>query len=534
MNKTPDIKLTSLLILLVLVMCFACENETKSKTVKRKKYKNQKLSDSLRALQSYNCINNFIINSTNPKDVRVAIDLLHEFFKTRAVVSTFRGNESRNYYGNLAPNMLKVKWKLQLGSGKSNVGSLEHYWTGAGWTGQPLIVTDTFKTYIFQGAFDYHLRKIDAADGSVVWKYKFDDILKGTPSIWTNPDTTTTRELTYLIMQGSRRGEGTFDDNGSASFRAISYENGKEVWRFYSKNTNSYSTDVDASALVHNGFAYIGLENSIFAQFNPSPAHVKEYKGYYIPDIVKDTLLYLQSDINRQGGNLVIEASPVLLGNRIYIASGAGHIFGYNLETEMVDWDFFTGSDIDGTPVATFDSCLIVTIEKQYISGHGGTFKLNPSKSPDDCVVWYSPTGNRKFASWEGGIIGTAAVNDKYVESDDVHLCAFTGIDGYLYVVNHTLLSENRTSGPHMNKSYAMPTIIFKEFIGSSISSPIIVGNKLIAASYKGLYLFEFNDEFQFKLLDFYKDSFEASPACYDGRVYIASNTSGFMYCFGE
>ena len=93
----------------------------------------------------------------------------------QVIIKTFRGNEKRNFYGHEAPKRLNEKWKLNLGRGRSVVKDIPRVWTGAGWTGQPLLVIENEIPYIIQGAYDYNLRKINANTGKVVWKYKFDD-----------------------------------------------------------------------------------------------------------------------------------------------------------------------------------------------------------------------------------------------------------------------------------------------------------------------------------------------------------------------
>ena len=218
----------------------------------------------------------------------------------------------------------------------------------------------------------------------------------------------------------------------------------------------------------------------------------------------------------------------------MYIASGSGHIFGYNLKKRKIDWDFFIGSDIDGSAVATSDSCIIVTIEKQYIDGRGGVLKLDPRKSPKDAVVWFHPTKNKKYASWDGGMIGSAGVNDNY-RSDSInsHLAAFTAIDGNLYVVNHKNVTNDTVVGFDNKSIFKTPELVFKKYLGPSISTTIIVGNKVISAGYHGIFLFEYDCSLNFKLLDRFPAAFESTPVVHNGKIYIASR-NGNMYCFGD
>ncbi len=452
------------------------------------------------------------------------------------LIPTFLGNSERNYYGNTAPDALDIVWEFYLGKGITVISRRigEKEWEGAGWTGQPLLVEEAGRKYLIQGSFDHNLYKLDAETAKVIWKYQFDDVIKGTGTIWNNCKTGDLNEA-YVILQGSRLGVGKFlDYNYIPSYRAISLITGEELWRHNVKWTDSYSRDVDASALIINDTAYIGLENSLFTVFDPDPRAAAMKDGMFQPHIYQQRLLYEKKDVLPHKHNVVTEASPCLLNNRIYIASGSGHIWGYNLLTRELDWDFFIGSDIDGTPVVTSDSCIIVPIEKQYIKGQGGAIKLDPARDPQSAVNWYFPVGDHKFSSWEGGIIGSPTVNDTYAGDSLPCMAAFSAIDGYLYVVKHKItVKDSVVLGPDSMTVYNTPELVFKYRIGSSISTPIFVENKIIAAGYDGIFLFSYSNESGFKLLDRFTAPFEASPIAYNKRIYIASR-NGYLYCFGD
>jgi len=485
------------------------------------------------------------IPKISKKDSLLSVD------KIEIINPTFLGNEKRNYYGNEAPSKLKLIWRIKLGTGTTRVGSTEKKWSGAGWTGQPLMIKQDTNLYIIQGTFAHYLKKINAKNGKLIWKYKFDDVLKGTGTFWVNPnaDSIATR---YIIMQGSRKGN---DKNLSSkvvpSFRAVSFITGKVLWQLNSTRTRCYSRDVDGSALVVNDTAYIGLENALFTVFNPDPAKAKKKDGIIQPEIIFQDTLYDKKDIIKHRGNLVTESSPSKLKNRIYVTSGSGHVYGYNLNTKKLDWEFFTGSDMDGSPIVTHDSCILVSLEKEYISGKGGVFKLDPSKPADSSVVWYFPVKDHLFVFWHGGIIGSVSINDYYLAKQDSfqlstgkyfptenipHIAAFVAIDENLYVINTDKTDKGlKVKGPNKKHKYKKPKLLFKYKTGPSISTPIIVGNKIIAATYKGLYLFEHDDKMKFKLLAHYTNigSMESTPFVYNKRIYIASR-DGFLYCFGQ
>ena len=425
-----------------------------------------------------------------------------------------------------------------MGKGKTVISKTigEKEWAGSGWTGQSLLVRENDELYLIHGSLDHHLRKIDAKSGKMIWKYKFDDVIKGTGTIWINSNSQNLEE-SVIVLQGSRRGfENDLYSKYVPSFRAISYFTGNELWRMNVSRTASYSRDVDGSALIMNETAYIGLENALFTVFNPDPNFASMRQGMLQPKIYKQTILYEKADQIRHGGNLVVESSPAFLEDHIYITAGSGHVYGYDLTMDALSWDYYIGSDIDGSPVVTSDSSLIVTVEKQYIEGQGGVFKLNPTSPPSDAVIWYFPTEDDSVESWQGGVIGSVSVNDLTKDPTDPFLAAFIGIDGYLYVVNHHEIDQTvgKVFGPNIKKQFFSPKLVFKKQIGPSISTPIIVGNKIIATGYKGIYLFEFDKNLNFKLLDKQRRSaFESTAIVHDKKIYIGAK-DGFLYCFGE
>ncbi len=452
------------------------------------------------------------------------------------LIPTFLGNSSRNYYGNEAPDSLNVLWKLNLGFGETVISRKlgSRIWAGAGWTGQPLLVMEDTILFIIQGAYDHHLKKINATTGKIVWQYLFDDVVKGTGTIWNNPSSTEIKNK-VVILQGTRLGVGNYlDSEHIPSYRAISYFTGEELWRLDVKWTDSYSRDVDGSALILNDTAYLGLENSLFTKFSPDYKNAELKDGMLQPLIYQEIPLYEKKDAIAHKNNIVTESSPCLLNGNIYIASGSGHVYGYSLSKQQLIWDFYIGSDMDGSAIVTSDSCLLVSVEKQYIKGPGGVFKLNPAKTPDKAVVWFFPVESKEYAGWEGGIIGSVGINDSYNHDSLPLIAAFSAIDGNLYVVNHKeIVPDKKVLGPDSVQLFPTPRLLFKEKTGPSISSPIIVENKIIAAGYNGIYLFQFNDSMEFKLLDKFSTAFEATPVVYDKKIFIASR-DGYFYCLGN
>ena len=455
------------------------------------------------------------------------------------IIPTFLGNEKRNYYGNMAPDKLKVIWKTYLGEGKTTIGDTTITWKGAGWTGQPLMVREKNKRYLMQGSYDHHLRKIDAETGEVIWLYKFDDIIKGTASLRYDKNQA---DLKYrlIIYQGSRMGvDLSLWSKQAPSFRAISYFTGEEVWRHNVSKTRSYSRDVDGSGLLVNDTLYIGFENGLFTKMEAGIKNITSKDGHHFPKVFSQHKLFTKKDIYLHKGNLVTESSPALLNDRIYITAGSGHVYGYNIENDSIEWDFYIGSDLDGSPVVTEDSCILIAVEKQYIKGKGGVLKLDPSKKPENAVVWYKPVEDKETPSWQGGVIGSPGTNEQTRPEGFPRLVASSSIDGHLYVFSQNEVKTDDQGRPVTvrgfdDKTYFnTPVEVFRYYMGPSISTPIFVNNKLIVGGYNGLYLFEYDKTGAFTLLDRFGATFEATPIAIDKKLFVASR-NGYLYCFGD
>jgi len=455
--------------------------------------------------------------------------------KTEVLISTYLGNEKRNFYGNEAPSKLNEKWKFYLGKGISFAYGYEKEWVGAGWTGQPLVVRENGKLVLIQGSFDYHLRKIDAETGTEIWKYKFDDIIKGTGTIWYNKNAKK-KENEYVVIQGSRFGFGNSQaDKIIPSLRGVSMKTGKELWRLNSKRTVCYSRDVDGSALVVNDTAYLALENAIFTIFNPDFLKAEMLDGIMQPKIYKEIDYYTLEDTIIHSTNIECESSPTLLGDRIYTTAGVGRVFGYNIKTQKLDWVFDIGADLNGSAPATFDNCLLIPVEKDYVAGRGGVLKLNPARVPEKAVDWYFPVPDKDWFHWRGGVIGSIAVSDATQLEGYPQIAAFIDGAGFFYVVDQVKLDGNKKELAWDNKTeYPIPVCYLKKEVGASISTPIIVGNKIVVPLDKGLQLYEFDKEMNFTLLDEIPNlRIDATPVVWDGKLYIAS-LDGYLYCFGD
>jgi outer membrane protein assembly factor BamB len=472
-------------------------------------------------------------------------------------VSTFLGDETRRVYGlGPAPKQLSLIWKTTVPGGlTSPVGKEKNApWYGSGWTGQPAIVRDKGKLYLLWGAYDRKLHKIDLKTGKIVWAYPFDDIIKSSPTAIEDPKPKDPADK-YIVMAGSRRGwPSSYTDPNLAPYRAVSFGSGQELWRLPVPLTPTYSRDVDGSGFFYKGRMYSGVESGWFYKLDPFKT--ESWNGHEKPKIIASRLLLgTSADQAAHQGNMVLESSPSLLNDVVYISSGAGEVYGMRRSDLKVVWDYHIGSDLDGTAVPTLNEKLLVPVEKQYISGHGGVLCLDPSKSPDRSVVWWFPTGDRKLSDWDGGVIGSCAVNDAYDPwGRHPRIAAFNAIDGNLYVISQTKTSGS-APGPNGDGPYPTPKVIAKFYTGGSISTPIMVDDSIVTAGYDNhIHLYKItykpaeksddgalrspsgdyftvgvNEKASFSA----GGAFESTPVMWKGRIFIGCR-DGSLYCVGD
>ncbi|MEJ6573296.1 MAG: hypothetical protein QNL39_15040 [Akkermansiaceae bacterium] len=451
--------------------------------------------------------------------------------QVKPLVGTYLGDGQRNYYGNAAPSRLRVHWKVHLGSGSTKIGRTVKTWKGAGWTGQPLVISEGGETYLIQGCLSHHLKKIRARDGKVIWSTSVGDVIKGTPTFadvgGSDP------EKRYILITGSRMGRHNDFVKGPAhSLHGVSYTTGKILWHHNSVRTSSNSRDVDASALMVGSKACVPLENGYFTVFSPDPAKAKMKNGFPAPKIYKQRQLYISTDIATYKSELCCESSPTLVSGKAYVAAGCGRVYACSTGFGRLGWTLDVGGDLNGTMPLTNDGHLLLGIEREFISGQGGVMKFKPKGG----VKWYHPLPNKRFYTWAGGLVGSPAVNHRYSSASNKDLACFVGVDGVLTVVNHKKTQPGVTvAGPRGKNHYPAPLVLDRVKLPTgSISTPLFVGNKIVVGYDNGLDLYSVSSAGKLtRLARLAGPMFDATPIVWNRRIYAGSK-NGYLYCLGD
>lgn len=455
------------------------------------------------------------------------------------LIGTYLGDEQRNYYGNSAPSKLNLKWKTHLGTGYTIVSGKKKTWSGAGWTGQPLVISENGELFLIQPTLSHHLRKIRAKDGKIIWSCNLGDVIKATPTFVTTSNKNP--EHKFLIISGSRRGaKANFYTDPAYSLHAISYLTGKKIWQHQSSRTFSNSRDVDASGIMIGSKFCIPTENGNLLYLNPDPAKATLNPTTNIPEpfIHKQYPLFEQIDTQTHSHELSCESSPTVYKGVAYTAAGAGRIYGHTSRFFGTKWNFNVGGDLNSTMPLTNDNHLLLGIEKEFIQGQGGLMKIKPRSNGK--VLWYHPLPNHKWYEWAGGLVGSPAVNHRTAKGSNIseNLACFVGVDATLTLINHKKLTPNKRAwGPNQKKHYPCPLVLDTvKLPEGSISTPLFIGNKIIIGYDNGLDLYQVTPapEHKLKLLDRLKGPmFDATPTVWNNRIYAASK-NGYLYCLGN
>ena len=501
--------------------------------------------------------------ATKPKPVKKAAAVGSQAAQVSQGVlhPSFLGAEKRNSSGlGPAPTRLSLIWKTKIGSGPTQRKSdnKTEYWSGTGWTGQPTVVRDKGVDWLLIGGYDHNLHKIAMKTGRVMWQSPWPDVMKGTNTVVANPKPTSEANR-IIVVSGSRRGSDlSVGDKRIAPLRAVSFANGKELWRLPVPKTANYSQDVDSSPLWYKGVLYAPVESGYVYALDPFRTRV--VNGVRQPVVLaRSRKLYDASDVAKHpdvgGANLAVEASPSAIGDVIYITAGSGHVYGLDSKTLKVVWDYKTGSDIDGTPVVNYADHLLVTIEKQYIKQDGGLYMFDPTKPAAKAPIWYFPTPSRGISEWAGGSVGSATVNDATNNGSRPRLAAFSSVDGNLYVVSQDVLTSRKVKGPGPSAPVRVPYKVAQQYVGPSISTPAFVGDRIVVGGYDrkirvlGLRYTQAKKgqagalpspdgrwwKATLRQLSSYatNGSVESAPLVWKNRVFVGSR-DGYLYCLGQ
>jgi outer membrane protein assembly factor BamB len=432
------------------------------------------------------------------------------FYKATATgLLTFRGNPTRNYYGQgPIPAAPHVVWKYpgaQMCSLSSDKGETTR-WCGNGWTGQPAVFERDGRTWVVFGAYDRALHFVDAATGQdIIPPFPTGDIIKGSVSI--DPDGL---PLAYI---GSR-------DN---YVRVIAFDRPTptELWKLGAKESGPtmWNDDWDSSPLILGDFMFEGGENSRIYAIKLNRAKGADGLVTVNPQVVWTEAGWDAELIGAAGSEVSIENSVAVSGNTLYFSNSGGLVQGWDIHG-LLDgsglptrsFRFWTGDDTDASVVVDENGMLYGGSEWERHNAQAKTvgqmWKIDPA-NPAQPLVWSQhDEGGSKTGVWgTPGIVGDLVV--------------YTTSSGRVVGVDRT------TGAIRWEKKLPAPVM----------GSPSIVDNTLVIGDCAGVvHAYDVTntaidppEKWQVAL----GSCIEATPAIWKGRIYIGTR-GGFEYALGD
>jgi outer membrane protein assembly factor BamB len=252
-----------------------------------------------------------------------------------------------------------LKWKFQTGGERRFAAKHIHGADPAGET-----MPDPFDFYlsspavwngaVYFGSGDTNIYALDAASGSLKWKFKTGDVVHASPAI-----------------SGGTLYVGSWD----SYFYALDAASGKEKWRFKTGEDEAIHNQVgiQSSAAVADGVIYFGCRDSKFYAVDADTGKERwsySNKGSWVigsPAVAGGKVYFATSDtalfyaMDAKTGAVLFSldnkkwpmfSSAALAGDMAYIGTHQGKLLAINLKTQKPAWTFETeGSKKNG---ATF------------------------------------------------------------------------------------------------------------------------------------------------------------------------------------
>lgn len=435
----------------------------------------------------------------------------HPWGEAVSGILTFRGNPTRNYYGQgPVPTNPVVRWSYPESPmcSESSVEQGDHSgtfnWCGSGWTGQPSVFERDGRTWVVFGAYDKAVHFLDADTGEqIIPSFPTGDIIKG--SVTVDPDGFP------LVYSGSR-------DN-YFHILAIDGDEPRELWSFDANSVDGlWNDDWDGSALVIDDYLFEGGENSLWFIWKLNRSFDDEGLVTVDPTLVFMAPGWDEELLEAVGDeNVSIENSVAISGDVIYFGNSGGLIQGWDIsgvkhgrDPERV-FRFWAGDDTDASVVIDEEGFLYVVSEvKRHTERSaeiGQILKLDPRQN-DDPIVWSLADPDNK------GIWATPAIyRDLLIVPTD----------------GGRIMAVDRNTG----------TLRWEFFMrGPTWQSPVVVDDVLIQGDCRGGVLsgFDLTDTTTAppKLWSVpLGGCVESTPAVWDGQIFVGTR-GGHFFAIGE
>lgn len=373
-------------------------------------------------------------------------------------IFTFRGNYHRTATSYGTAQIEKEAFGEDFWSyatGKLLKSSGTSFWSGNGWTGQPLIISwpeetkqimnlypekktkENFVEVIYSG-MDGYIHFLDLEDGTESRDtIHVGMVFKGTASLHPSG-------IPLLVLGSGDAQTGLFGENVSPRAYIYSLIDGTKLYEFgyndemaprtFHAYDSSPIIDAATDTLFYPGENGVLYTIKLNTEYNPvegtlsvAPEHVVDYT-------------YSTARATEEAFTWGMENSAVVNGNYLYVGDNGGVFYCLDLNTMSMVWAQDVYGDVNSSPIYSKEEkgdfiYLATTLTEAMLDEHSmgevAIYKLNAANGS---IVWKKPFACHNVDGVEGGILATGILGQGAIEGQIIYSVSRTpGLSsGYL------------------------------------------------------------------------------------------------------
>ena len=360
-------------------------------------------------------------------------------------IFTFRGNYHRTMSSYGTANISEEKFDPDYWSydtGKLLKSNGKSYWTGNGWTGQPLIISwpeetkqimnlypekkakENFVEVIYSG-MDGYIHFLDLEDGSESRDaIHIGMVFKGTASL--HPE-----GIPMLVLGSGDAQTGLYGENVSPRAYIYSLIDGSKLYEFGANDEMAYRTfhaydsspviDAETDTLFYPGENGVLYTLKLNTAYDPSAGTLS-----VAPEPVAD-YTYTTARATEEAFTWGMENSAVVNDHYLYVGDNGGVFYCLDLNTMSMVWAQDVYGDVNSSPIFSEEEdgnfiYLATTLTEAMLDEHSmgevAIYKLNAANGS---VVWKKPFACHNVDGVEGGILATGVLGQGEIEGQIIY-----------------------------------------------------------------------------------------------------------------
>ncbi|MCH5272902.1 MAG: PQQ-binding-like beta-propeller repeat protein [Lachnospiraceae bacterium] len=358
---------------------------------------------------------------------------------------TFRGNYHRSAASYGLAEVTKERFSKEYWTyrtGKLLKSSGTSYWSGNGWTGQPLVIAwpeetkrimnlypekkekENFVEVIYSG-MDGYIHFLDLEDGSESRDaIHIGMVFKGTASLYPTG-------IPLLVLGSGDAQTGLYGENVSPRAYIYSLIDGTKLYEFGANDSMAPRTfhAYDSSPVIDaatDTLIYPG-ENGVLYTIKLNTSYDREAGTLSIAPEYAVDYTYSAARATESEFTWGMENSAAVYGNYIYIGDNGGVFYCLDLNTMSMVWAQDVYGDVNSSPIFSEEedgnfvyvaTTLTEAILDEHSIGDVAIFKLNAANGS---IVWKKVFECHNVDGVEGGILATGVLGQGEIKGQIIY-----------------------------------------------------------------------------------------------------------------